>query len=115
MAQKYLGFPVPDDLHARVEEIICEIRKASNKKQYALPLFEVVSELSDVGLHYFFIQSLRRVKIGRIKMMAVENAIRIGKKAILSVGKSIIKTMNNEQLSVLVDVLEEFILPSENL
>lgn len=114
MAQKYLGFPIPNELYNRVEEIVEEIKSSSNKKQHALKAFQVISDLSDVGLNYFFIESLKRAKIGRIKMMAVENAIKIGKKAILSVGKRIIKAMNDDQIHVIAEVLEESILSPQN-
>jgi len=67
----------------------------------------VVSDLSDEGLDYFFIQSLKRAGLGRIKMIAVENAIKIGKKAILTVGKGIIKAMTDEQLLIIGNVLED--------
>ena len=43
-------------------------------------------------------------------MIAVENAINVGKKAILSVGKGIIRAMNDEQLHVIAEVLEESVL-----
>jgi len=66
----------------------------------------VISDLSDEGLDYFFIQSLKQARLGKIKMIAVENAIKVGKKAILTVGKKILKTMDDEQLLIIANVLE---------
>ena len=97
MANKYLAFPISPELYSRVENAVAEVKNNSNKRQFALKVFQVISDLSDTGLDYYFIQSLKRAKIGHIKMIAVENAINVGKKAILSVGKGIIKAMNDER------------------
>lgn len=116
MVQKYLGFPLSDALENRVNEVIIELKSTPKRRQHALKLFQVISDLSDEGLDYFFIQSLKRAGLGRIKMIAVENAIKVGKKAILTVGKGIIKAMSDEQLLIIVNVLEESITvsPSSN-
>jgi hypothetical protein len=107
MSQKYLGFPLSEDLEARVQEILNDLKNNSNRRQFALKLFQVVSNLSDEGLDYFFVQSLKRAGLGKIKMIAVENAIKVGKKAILTVGKGILKTMTDEQLLIIGNVLED--------
>jgi len=107
MSQKYLGFPISEDLENRVQEILSDLKNNTSRRQYALKLFQVVSDLSDEGLDYFFIQSLKRAGLGRIKMIAVENAIKIGKKAILTVGKGILKAMTDEQLLIIGNVLED--------
>lgn len=107
MSQKYLGFPISEGLENRVQEILSDLKNNTSRRQYALKLFQVVSDLSDEGLDYFFIQSLKRAGLGRIKMIAVENAIKVGKKAILTVGKGILKAMNDEQLLIIGNVLED--------
>jgi hypothetical protein len=107
MSQKYLGFPLSEGLDSRVQDILEDLKNNTNRRQFALKLFQVVSDLSDEGLDYFFIQSLKRAGLGRIKMIAVENAIKIGKKAILTVGKGIIKAMTDEQLLIIGNVLED--------
>lgn len=107
MSQKYLGFPLSEGLEGRVQEILDDLNNNDNRRQFALKLFQVVSDLSDEGLDYFFIQSLKRAGLGKIKMIAVENAIKVGKKAILSVGKRILKAMTDEQLLIIGNVLEE--------
>ncbi|MCP4441456.1 MAG: hypothetical protein GY810_21320 [Aureispira sp.] len=107
MAQKFLGFPLSDELAARVDEVVQDIKGSEDKRQYALKAFQVVSDLSDVGLNYFFIETLKKAGLGKIKMMAVEGAIKTGKRAILTVGKRIIKGMSNEQLLVIAETFEE--------
>lgn len=107
MSQKYLGFPISEGLENRVQEVLADLKNNNNRRQFALKLFQVVSDLSDEGLDYFFIQSLKRAGLSKIKMIAVENAIKVGKKAILTVGKRVLKAMTDEQLLVIGNVLED--------
>ncbi len=109
MTTKYLGYPLSDDLLQRIEAIVKEFEETENRRPHALRFFQIVSDLSDEGFGFFFIESLRRANIGRIKMMAVENSLKIGKKAILSVAKSMLKNMNDEQLLVMAHILKESI------
>ncbi|WMX12629.1 MULTISPECIES: hypothetical protein [unclassified Aureispira] len=107
MSQKYLGFPLSKELENRVQDVLLDLKNNHDRRQFALKLFQVISDLSDEGLDYYFIQSLKKAGLSKIKMIAVENAIKVGKKAILGVGKSIIKAMNDEQLLVIGSVLED--------
>ena len=115
MANKYLGFPLSDALESRVLEVVNDMKTNTNRRQYALKLFQAISDLSDEGLDFFFVQSLKRAKIGKIKMIAVENAIKLNKKAILTVGKGIIKAMNDEQLLTIANVIEDCFTTREGI
>ena len=103
----YLGFPLSDELLEKVQTLIVDLRSSENRRPLAMRLFGVISDLSDEGLHHFFIASLAKVGLGKIKLMAVENGLKIGKKAILSVTKRMIKGFNDEQLLMAADLLEE--------
>ena len=107
MIKKYLGFPLSEELTQRVLEVIRDVQTSNNKRQHALRLFQVINDLSDVGLDYYFIQSLKRAGLGKIKMIAIENAIKMNKKAILTIGKGIIKAMNDDQLLIIANIIEE--------
>ena len=105
--QKYLGFPIDPELLVRIEELIEIVKEAENKRKYALKIYGVITELSDSGLDYFFVQPLQRAKIGRLKLKAIKMALSTGTKSIFAVGKSIIKTMSNDQLMLIIDLFEE--------
>ena len=80
----------------------------------ALQLFQVINDLSDVGLNHFFVQSLRKAGIGKIKLIAVENAMMVGKKAIMTIGKGIIKAMDDKQLLTIAEFLESSLISSHS-
>jgi hypothetical protein len=109
MTKKYLGYPISDELLQRIEAIVEEFEQTDNRRPHALRFFQIVSDLSDEGFGFFFIESLRRADIGRLKLMAVENSLKVGKKAILSVAKRMLKNMNDDQLLVMAHILKESI------
>lgn len=110
MPQQYLGFPISTDLHQRILILQEQVEAAENKRKHALQLFQIVSDLSDAGLNHYFIESLKKAEIGKIKLMAVENAIHVGKKAILTVGKQILKAMTSEQIGIITGVMVDSLL-----
>ncbi|MGH1337420.1 MAG: hypothetical protein ACRBFS_14955 [Aureispira sp.] len=113
MTQKYLGFPVSDDLLQRVEAIVVDFEQTENRRPDAMRFFQIVSDLSDEGFGFFFIESLRRAGMGRLTLSAVDKSLKIGKKAILSVAKRMIKKMDDEQLLTMVHILKESITVRE--
>lgn len=102
----YLGFPISDDLLTRVQDLIQDLRATDNRRPHALRLFQVISDLSDEGFQHFFIDSLHYVGIGKVKIMAVDNAIKVGKKPVLSIVKRMVKGFSDEQLLLTADLLE---------
>jgi phosphoribosyl-dephospho-CoA transferase len=114
MPKMYIGFPLDSELEGRVIEVVKDIQTSEDKRQYALKIFQVVNDLTNVGLDYFFVQSLKKAKIGKIKMIAVEQATNIGRRAVMTIGKSLVKSLSDEQLLVIANVLEESILTRPN-
>jgi hypothetical protein len=104
---KYLGFPIPKDLETKINTLLDNMRKAEDKTRYSTDLYNIVQELSNVGLEYFFVQPLKAAKIGMLKMKSVEMAISVGKSGIFSVAKGILKAMTNEQLEIIIDLFEK--------
>ena len=114
MTTKHLSFPIPETLENRLTEVLSTIKESDSRRQYALQLFQVINDLSDVGLNHFFVESLRNAGIGKIKLIAVENAMLVGKKAIMTIGKSIIKAMDDSQLLSIAEFLESSVIASHS-
>lgn len=113
MKQKYLGYPLSADLLQRMEEIVAEFEQNEDRRAHAMRFFQIVSDLSDEGLDFFFIESLRRAGMKKFTLMAVEKSLKIGKKAIMSVAKGMIKKMDDEQLLTMAQILKESITVRE--
>ena len=114
MMTKHLSFPIPETLETRLTQVLKTVIESHSRRQYALQLFQVINDLSDVGLNHFFVESLRKAGIGKIKLIAVENAMMVGKKAIMTIGKSIIKAMDDNQLLSIAEFLESSLIVSHS-
>lgn len=106
MRTMYLGYPMSDDLLQRVHSLIKALRETENRRPYAMQLFEIINDLSDEGFDYFFIRSLTEVGVGKVKLMAVNNAIKVGKKPVMSVVKRMVKNFDDRQMLIAADLLE---------
>lgn len=106
MPGKYLGFLIPEALEAKLLALLEKVKAAENKKVYAMDLFDVIVALSDEGLEYFFLEPLRRAKVGGLSFKLISGAISIGKKGIIAAGRGIVKGLDNQQLMIVVDLLE---------
>jgi hypothetical protein len=107
MPTKYFGFPLTEAVEQKIATILPKARAAKDRRVYALDLFEIITEVSNQGLDYFFIQSLRRAGITGFKIKMVETAMNMGQSAVLSIGKGILKAMSHEQLAVVLDLFED--------
>lgn len=106
MAQKLLGFHISDAQYERLRTTLDKVNAASDKRPFAMELFAHIETLSDIGLDYFFVQPLRRAKIGGFTIKAVEVAMNLGKSGVLKLGKGIIKGMDSAQIAIIAEVLE---------
>lgn len=116
MPGKYLGFLIPEALETKLVTLLEKVKAAENKKAYAMDLFDIIVALSDEGLEYFFLDPLRRAKVGGLSFKIISGAISVGKKGIIAAGRGIVKGLDNQQLMIVVDLLESSITvrPSAN-
>lgn len=105
--QKYLGFAIPEELQQTIEDLLTKLKASDDKSQYSMEIFKVVQELSHEGLDYFFIRPLKKAQIGRIKMKSIQVALNAGKRGIFAVARGILRSMNDEQLNVVVELFEQ--------
>ncbi len=106
MSQKLLGFHISEAQYEQLRLTLDKVNAASDKRPFAMELFAHIETLSDVGLNYFFVQPLRRAKIGGFTIKAVEMAMNLGKSGVLKLGKGIIKGMDSAQIAIIAEVLE---------
>jgi hypothetical protein len=114
MKQKYLGYPISEGLLKRIEEIVVDFEQNEERRPHAMRFFQIVSDLSDEGLGFFFIESLRRAGMKKFTLGAVEKSLKIGKKAIMGIAKGMIKKMDDEQLLTMAHILKESITVKED-
>ena len=102
----HFGFLLSAELAAELKAFMLRWSASSNKKALVEELYGLITKLSTEGLDYFFVQTLRKAKINALSLKAVEMAIRTGQKAVLSLGKTILKGMSEAQLEVVMEMIK---------
>lgn len=109
----YFVFPLDQETLSRAEAYVAGVRISEDPAPYQKDLILLIERLADTGLDYFFIQTLLEAKVSGFWVSATRTAMRTGKRAILVVGKKIVKRLSLEQLRAVADVIERSIIEAE--
>ena len=100
------GFEISPEAAQKIQKLLAKAADLTDKTPLAMEIYAIVEELSTVGLSYFFIQPLKLAGIGGLKIKTVEIAMNLGKNAVLSIGKGILKAMSSAQIEVVLNMLK---------
>lgn len=109
----YFVFPLNEETLNLAEAYVAGVRISEDPSPYQKDLILLIDQLADTGLDYFFIQTLEEAKVSGFWVRATRTAMRTGKRAILAVGKKIVRRLSLEQLRTVADVIERSIIEKE--
>lgn len=109
----WVAFEIPGELRLRAESIVERLRSDPDKKQHAPELVEVVVEMTDRGLHYYFLHPLEEARVGSMTRKAVELAIGTAGRTLPMVIRKTVGSLGDEQLSSLADFLDHIMIKEE--
>ena len=96
--QPFLRFYHSESLRARTLEVLTTIEKAKDGKPHRAALADIVAELTDSGLEYYFQRPLKLAKVGFIAEQSANLGIGTAKRVFGSVIHNIIGHMDDPQL-----------------
>ena len=94
----FLRFYHSESLRAKTLAILTTIEKAKDGKPHRDALADIVVELTDSGLDYYFLRPLKLAKAGFFTEQSASLGIGTGKRVFGSVIRSIIGRMDHPQL-----------------
>ena len=100
----WVAFEIPGELRLRAEQIVERLRADPDKKQHAAELVEVVVDMTDHGLHYYFLHPLEEARVGAMTRKAVEMALGTAGRTLPMVVRKTVKSLNDDQLSGRADL-----------
>ena len=102
--QEYISFPVPNDLAQRYRQCFVQIKQGNIAIQPQL--LEAMLEFSTLANHYFYVESLKPLKLGFVtRKVADLGGITINKASHAAI-KKLIPQLNLEELQGFVEYLE---------
>lgn len=106
-----IGFPLTESLQTRITDFISTFENNDqNKKEVREMLFTLVKDMTDIGLDYFFLESIQFAKVGQISQSTVRVGLSSAKRGIFFVAGKIIRGLNEKQLGKIVQYLHNILL-----
>lgn len=108
----YIGFCIPEDLKAKVDRLIKNLRDKVTAHQGAL-YGEVVLGLVDESMDTFFLRPIGEVGISSVGSRVVVTGVKSVKKAVSMLVNTLSKKLTNEEMKPLAEYLYEVIYVSK--
>lgn len=94
----FLRFYHSEGLRTKTHAVLTALEDAADPTQHRDALGELVAELSDAGLNYFFMSPLKRAKPGFIVEQSASLGMAGARQVLGSVARNIISRMDKSQL-----------------
>ncbi|HNH44158.1 MAG TPA: hypothetical protein PK633_08715 [Agitococcus sp.] len=102
--QEYISFPVPNDLAQRYRQCFVQIKQGNIAIQPQL--LEAMLEFSTLANHYFYVESIKPLKLGFVtRKIADLGGVTIDKASHAAI-KKLVPQLNKEELQGFVEYLE---------
>ena len=103
----YVSFSVPTQFADKTKDVLALVRHTPPASQHISKFTEILLEMTDLGLDYYFRQMSKRLGVGRIGMTFIEMGVKVVTSGISSMIHPLLKMLTQEQLISLADFVEE--------
>lgn len=106
----HIRFLHSEELRKKTIELLDSLEHAEDPKQYRDELRDLVVELTDVGMNYFFIKPLELAKVGFVTQRSAKLGMAGAQKMMGKVIRKIIGGMDQNQLLVVSGYIRQLML-----
>ncbi len=108
--QSHIVAPIPDELRTRALYTVEQLRERGKADKVAIDqLFDLIVELTDAGLDFFFLEPLRRLNAGSMMMGMAKVGISSMLKGSKMVVHKVLKKLDDQSLAAILDFIAEII------
>lgn len=112
--QSHIVAPISDELKSRALETVNELRERDTADKEAIDkLYNLIVELTESGLDFFFLEPLRRLRAGNMMMSMARMGIGSMLKGSKMVVHKVLKKLDDRSLKDILDFIEEIICEPE--
>ena len=104
-----VAFEIDPTQYARVLGVVAALREDPADREVVGSLIDLVLDLTDTGLTYFFLHPLELVSVGAVRRKGAEVAIGTAGRVLPSVVRSTVGSMDEKQLLRLADFIEQMV------
>ncbi|MBC7192899.1 hypothetical protein [Marinobacter sp.] len=108
--QSHIVAPIDDELRTRAIYTVQELRERGKADKVAIEkLSDLIAELTDGGLDFFFMEPLRRLRASNMLMGMARMGISSMHKGAKMVVHKVLKKLDDKSLISILDFIEEII------
>ncbi|WP_372966214.1 hypothetical protein [Marinobacter sp.] len=108
--QSHIVAPIPDELRTRALYTVSELKAHGKADKEAVDkLYNLIIELTDQGLDFFFLEPLRRLNAGSMTMGMAKMGISSMLKGSKMVIHKVLKKLDEPSLAAILEFIEEII------
>lgn len=105
--------PVKKEHSDLAQEIIGRIKSDHPSTKHIGDLTDLIIDLTEAGMKFYFIESLERLNVGAVTMGIAKVGMSSTIKGMKMVITKVLKKLNSEQISELTNFLEEILCRAE--
>ena len=109
----HVAFPISDPVKDRALAMIDTIREADRPRDHVDTLTQVIIDMTEEGLSYLFIDSLKHARASSFHIQAVQVGVNTARKGLEMVGRRVLQRFGDDTLRGIVDYMEQVLLPVE--
>lgn len=103
----FVAFPLPLPLFDRAQDVMMGIRGNPSEKSHRTGLFEVVNDMADEGIDFFFLKSIRYAGMSTFMIKTADIGLRTFKAGLQPLLRKVIQRLSDDQILRLVDFMED--------
>jgi len=108
--QSHIVAPIPDELRTRALYTVDQLRERGKADKAAIDqLYELIVELTDAGLDFYFLEPLRRLNASSMMMGMAKVGISSMLKGSKMVVHKVLKKLDDRSLAAILDFIAEII------
>jgi hypothetical protein len=104
-----VAFEISEAQYAQLLELVAALRADPGDHAVVSGLTDLVLDLTDTGLNYFFLYSLESIGVGALRRKGAELALGTAGRVLPPVVRSTVGSMTEDQLLKLADFIEHMV------
>lgn len=108
-----VAFPISPELYERVTGIVEVLRAAEKASDHMAELAEIIAEMTDRGLGYYFLRPLDEAGMGAISRGTAKVGIASLSKGIPLIVKRVLGSASDQELLAVADFMERLLVELE--
>ena len=105
-----VAFQISPELMERAEEALAAVRRDPAREDNVEELIDVVLEMTDRGMDFYYLEPLRRAEAGAMTTSAARLGIAAAGRGIPAIIRRVVRSLDEEQILSIADFIDEILV-----